>query len=105
MPENQRVLLFLYHSYEGGFFWWESLKMLYLLCLVVVRVLTVRLEGTARLGLFLALVIGFLFLMVLLRPHRFRILFFIELGGLQIVVLATYILQFALLGSMGGFSA
>lgn len=84
--------MFLYHSYEDEFYWWESLKMLYILGLVCVRVLGVRLQDPERLGIFLAVLLGFMLLNLTLRPYRFQTVFRLEVTGLFLVVAATYLL-------------
>lgn len=45
-------LLYLYHSYHHSAYYWEAVKMCYLLTLVLARVLSWELEDAERIGLF-----------------------------------------------------
>lgn len=52
-------LLFLYHSYNDQYFFWEAAKMLFILSLVCVRVFGTLLEEVERLALFLIILTSF----------------------------------------------
>lgn len=84
--------LFLYHPYKDEYYFWEAAKMVFLLSLVCVRVLGTLLNSLERLSIFLLLLVGFLFLVVGLRPHHFKTVYYFEICSLGITLAATYII-------------
>ena len=94
-----QYFLFLYHSYKESFYYWEVVRMLFVLLLVVVDVHGIRLQEQARLILFLAVLGGFLLLNTMLRPHRFATVYYLEVGSLALVLTATYLFL------LGGFDS
>lgn len=96
--------LFLYHGYRDHLLYWEGVKMLYLLALVCVRVLGRSLRDEERLGVFLAVLVAYAFLLMALRPHHFVTIFRLEMGSLAIATATTYVLMFGLFDKEGGFS-
>lgn len=87
--------LFLYHSYKEKFYYWEPVKMMFIFALVCVKVFGVVISDLERLAIFMFVLVSFTMLVVALRPHDFAVLFALELVGLGLVILATYLLQFA----------
>lgn len=79
--------------------------MLHMLGLVCVRVLGVRVSDPERLGIFLAVLMGFMLLNLVLQPHRFWTVSTLESIGLFLMIVATYLLQFALLNTKGALAA
>lgn len=90
------MFLFLYHSYKHNFVWWETVKLVYVLGLVLVRVMGTQLSGPDRLAVFIALIMGFLVLNMAVKPHRFVTVYALEVVSLGLVLVAAYLLQFAL---------
>lgn len=87
-----RVFLFLYHSYKPKFFWWEFVKMIYIFGLVFVKVQGIRLADPERLAMFMAVLTGFLFFNMAMRPHKYLTVYWLEVCGLGLVVVSTYML-------------
>lgn len=71
--------------------------MVYILSLVFVQVYGVWLQDAERLAIFMAFLTFFLFLNMSIQPHRFAVVYWMEIIGLGLVVVATYLLQIALL--------
>lgn len=89
---TMRILLFLYHSYKPEYYWWEVAKMVYILGLVHVEVESVWRPDPDRMAIFIAVLTVFLFANMSVRPHRFRSVYWLEVTGLTLVVVATYML-------------
>lgn len=89
--------LFLYHAYEDEFYFWEAVKLVYLLALVCVRMLGRALEPKVRLTIFLIVLLAFTFALLWARPYRFPTVARLELGGLLITLLSTFLLQISLM--------
>lgn len=86
--------LFLYHSYVAGADFWEVAKMLYITALVVVNILGWRMDGAERMGLFQAVVLGYMLLVLTLRPNRFGFITVLETVGHLLVLATSYSISF-----------
>lgn len=93
-PASSLRYLFLYHSYHHGAYFWEAVRMLYILVLVCVQVLGRRLEGPEHLGVFQAVVIGYLFVVLGLRPHRFGAIVLLETLSYVLVLATSHVIMF-----------
>lgn len=91
--------LFLYHSYKEKFYYWEAVKMLFILCLVCIKVYGVTMDHLERLAIFLLVIVSYAFLVIAVRPHDFRILLKLEMLSLGLIGIATYLLQFSFFGN------
>lgn len=90
-------LLFLYHPYQDEFYFWEAVKLVFILALVAVRVFGVLLREEDILAVFLLILILFTLLVVGLHPHNFETVYRMELTSLIITMLATYAMLFVYL--------
>lgn len=97
--------LFLYHSYKEKFYYWEAVKMLFILCLVCIKVYGVAMDHLERLSIFLLVIVSYAFLVVVVRPHDFQILLKLEMLSFGLIGVATYLLQFSFFGDSDQFSA
>ena len=75
--------------------------MVFIIGLECVRVLGVRFTNPEWLSVFLALMGTYVFIILTVRPHRFQRLLYLELMGTCLVLIATYLVQFAMLGDYG----
>ena len=85
--------LFLYHSYTDGAYVWEAVRMVYQLVLVLVQVVGRGQEGAKRIARCQAVVVGYMFILLSVRPYRYNVLLVLEAVGCFLVALTTHVLM------------